>query len=447
MTVATSPERHALGPAEAAALARARANVSPEALGELLLAMTAIASPTGEEEALARFLAEHMALAGLEAEVQPVGGRQANAIGRLRGSGDGPGLLLYSGIDTPFGGGPDEDEPWLGATPRADWELPPVLRDGKVIGLGADNPKGFAAAVVAAAEALARTGFTPRGEVWVALASGSMPVAARPGVEGFPLGLGSGIARILDRIESETGRPEFAIVVKPGYAVAHEEVGFAWFRVTVRGALNYTGIRHKGPYRDPILDAATVVAELEAWFAEYTAANSAGLVAPQGSINAIHAGSADRLAFVPATATIDLDLRLAPATSADDAERQLGAALERIGAAHPGLELELQRTLAQPGTATDPGSWIVRSLVAAWEAREGREHAPLKNASGASDAAVIRARGIATARIGPPPPATPSPFGGFSMGVADVAALAALADLLLAAIIDTSSRTRAEVGP
>lgn len=446
MTVTASPNRHALSPSQEKAVARARAQLHQDDLGELLMAMTAIPSPTGQEEALAEFLARHLKAAGLEAEVQGVEGRQANAIGRLPGAGDGPSLLVYSGIDTPFGGGADEDEPWLGAPPRADWGLPPVLRDGKVVGLGADNPKGFAAAVVAAAEAVARAGIAPRGDVWVALASGSMPVAARPGVERFPLGLGSGIARILDRIESDAGLPDFAIVVKPGYAVAHEEVGFAWFRITVRGALNYTGIRHKGPYRNPILDAATVVGELEAWFAEYTAANSAGLVAPQGSVNAIRAGSPDRASFVPAQAIIDLDLRLAPRTSPDDGQRQLEGALERIRSNHPELDLGLERVLALAGTTTDPDNWIVRSLVAAWEAREGREHAPFKNASGASDAALIRGRGIATARIGPPPPATPSPFSGFSMGVADVASLHALSELLVAAIIDTSTHARAEVG-
>jgi succinyl-diaminopimelate desuccinylase len=435
LTVATEGGAATLSADQRGWIDRARAELDQMDLGALVRDMTAIPSPTGDEAALAAFLARHLGAAGIEARVQPVGGRQgqANAIGHLAGSGDGPTLLLYSAIDTPFGANPAEDAPWLGEGPRADWALPPTEQDGKVIGLGADNPKGFAAAVVAAAEAVARAGVPLRGDVWIALASGSMPISG---------GLGSGISAILD----EVGPPDFAILAKPGYAVAHEEVGFAWFRITVRGALNYTGIRHKGPYRNPIVGAAAVVTELEAWFADYAAANTSGLVAPQGSINAISAGSADRLAFVPATAQIDLDLRLGPRTSADDAEAQLRDALDRIRAAHPDMELELERVLALPGTATEPASWIVRSLVAAWEEREGREHAPLKNGSGASDATIIRARGIPAARIGPPPPATPNPYPGFSMGQADIASLRALAELLVRAIVDTGSRSRAEVG-
>ena len=89
---------------------------------------------------------------------------------------------------------------------------------------------------------------------------------------------------------------------------------------------------------------------------------------------------------------------------------------------------------------------MVRALIAAWEAREGREHAPLKNGSGASDAAIIRSRGIPAARIGPPPPAAPSPYPGFSMGQADVASLHALSELLVDAIVDIASRSKSEIG-
>jgi len=439
VTVAAGATGAASGADRRAWAERARERLDQGRLADLLVEMVAIPSPTGEEAELARFLADHLGRAGLDARTQQVEGRQANAVATLRGTGGGVRLLLYSGIDTPFGG--DGDEPWLGDEVRPDWSLPPQLRDGKVIGLGAENPKGFAAAVVAAAEAVAGAALPLQGDVVVALASGSMPVR-RP-VEGkVATGLGSGIGRILDEIEP----PDGAILVKPGYAVAHEEVGFAWFRIVVRGALNYTGIRHKGPYRNPILAAAALATGLETWLAEYAAAHTAGLVAPQGSINAIRAGNPDRLAFVPATAELDLDLRLGPDTSADAAEAELRVAVDALVASLGEFEVTVERVAAVPGTRTDPESWVVRALVAAWEAREGREHAPLKNGSGASDAAIIRSRGIPAARIGPPPPAAPSPYPGFSMGQADVASLHALSELLVDAIVDIASRSKSEIG-
>jgi acetylornithine deacetylase/succinyl-diaminopimelate desuccinylase-like protein len=425
-----------------ASIARARATLDDERLADLAFDMTAIPSPTGEELALAQSVVRHMAAAGLEAEVQSVEGHQANAIGRLRGTGGGPTLLLYAPLDTAFSGDRDEDRPWLGDEPRADFGLPPRREGSKVVGLGAENPKGFAAAGIAALEAVSAAGAALRGDVVILLASGSMPVERRPGIHRPRVGHGSGVTFYFDHAP----RPDFAIVLKPGYAVAHEEVGLAWYRLTVRGAVNYTGIRHKGPFRNPVVAAARVVGALETWFGEYAAAHTDGLVAPQGSVNAIRAGSADRAAFIPVTCEIDFDVRLGPRTSADQLDAEVREAVEAIGANEPEFGLDLERVIVLPGTATDPDSWIVRSLIRAWEAREGRAHAPLARSSGASDAAIIRSRGIEAARIGLPPAATPNPYPGFSMGVVDVASMRGLAELLVEVVIDTASRTRREVG-
>jgi succinyl-diaminopimelate desuccinylase len=419
---------------------RAVKSVDRDRVGDLVQAMTAIPSPTGEELALAEFVASHLGDAGVEATVQRVGhgGASANVIGTLRGRGGGVRLMLYAPLDTAFSGDQDEDAPWLGQERRADFALPPRREGPKIIGLGAENPKAFAASGIAALEALASSGAQLRGDVVLALAGGTMPVNARPGSNGRVVGHGVGIRAILD----SGPRPDFAIVLKPGYAVAHEEVGLAWFRITVGGAINYTGIRHKGPYRDPIVAAARLVTKLEAWFAEYTEANRSGLVAPQGSVNAIRGGSRDRAAFIPRTCEIDLDLRVAPDSSPDDVQRQLEEALAAFLADDPELELELERTAALPGTRTDPGAWIVRSLIRTWEALEGRPHATLPNQSGA---AFIRAHGIPTARIGLPPPSTPSPYPGFSMGVADVESIERLTGFLIHAIVDTAARPAQEV--
>jgi succinyl-diaminopimelate desuccinylase len=429
--------------AERQALAgRACAEIDDERLAELCLEMTAIPSPTGEELELATYLARRLRSAGLEGTVQPVDGRQANAIGRLRGSGDGPELLVYAPIDTAFAGVAAEDGPWLGECPRADFSLPPRREGTKVIGLGAENPKGFATCAVAAAEAVARAGVPLRGDLVVALASGSMPIGGRPVSDRRNLGFGSGITHLLEHGTT----PDFAIVLKPGYSVVHEEVGLAWFRLTVRASVGYTGARHKGPYRNAIVDAATVVGMLEPWFAEYTRANASGQVAPQGAVNAIAGGHPDRAAFNPATCEIFVDLRVSPRTSLRGVAGQLERALDRMRAADPGLDVTAELTAGLPGTHTEPESWIVRSLIRAWEDREQREHKPASGGSGATDGTILRGHGIPTARIGLPPPETPSPYPGFSMGVVDTGSMRRLTEVLVRAIVDTTTRNSAEVG-
>ena len=44
------------------------------------------------------------------------------------------------------------------------------------------------------------------------------------------------------------------------------------------------------------------------------------------------------------------------------------------------------------------------------------------------------------------PPETPSPYPGFSMGVVDTGSMRRLTEVLVRAIIDTTTRNRAELG-
>ena len=192
--------------------------------------------------------------------------------------------------------------------------------------------------------------------------------------------------------------------------------------VTVGGTLNYTGIRHRVPYRNPIVVATKVIAALEEWFPEYTARHTDGFVSPQGSIGAIRAGGPDLSAFVPPTCELYLDIRVSPRSSPAEVSTELEALLARLRDENPDLDVRSEMTVAIDGTATPEDSWIVQSLVRAWEAQEGRPHQAATGTSGATDAAILRAHGIETARIGPPPPRTPSPYPGFSMGAADLEA-------------------------
>jgi acetylornithine deacetylase/succinyl-diaminopimelate desuccinylase-like protein len=269
-----------------------------------------------------------------------------------------------------------------------------------------------------------------------------MPTNRRPGLARWNAGQGSGCSFMLE----QGVRGDFAVIAKPGWAVAWEEVGLCWFRVAVRGGLNYTGIRHLVPYRNPIVEVAKVIAGLEEWFPEYSARNASGLVAPQGSIGAIEGGWPHKPAFVPSVCHLYVDLRISPRTDPLEAKRQFAEALARIRAEHPGLEVDFEMVLSIPGGHTDSQSWIVQSLMRAWECVEGKPHVPPRNTSGATDAAILRGRGIPTARLGLPR-ATPLPgYPGFSMGVANVESMRRLTRCLVYSIVDTCTRSRAEVG-
>lgn len=429
-----------LSPEQREVLEAARARVSRDRMAERLRRIVDIPSPTGEELPLARHLAAELLAMGCAASVQAIDERQGNAVGRLPGSGGGGELLLYAPIDTAFSGDPIEDEPWLGRRPRPDLTLPARIEDGKVIGLGAENPKSYVACILEVVEALAGLGAALPGTIVAGFAGGGMPTSGRPRLR-RNIGHGAGCAHMLER----GLRPDYAIIVKPGYAVSWEEVGLTWHTVTIRGTLNYTGIRHRVPYRNPIVAAAGVIDALEAWFPQYTARHTDGLVSPQGSIGAIRAGGAELSAFVPPTCDLYLDIRVSPRSSPREVRAELEALLAQVRADNPDFEIDSEMTVAIDGTATPEASWIVQSLIRAWEAREGRPHEPARGTSGATDAAILRAHGIETARIGPPPPKTPSPYPGFSMGVADLEGMEALVSVLLHAVVDTASRSRADL--
>jgi acetylornithine deacetylase/succinyl-diaminopimelate desuccinylase-like protein len=96
-----------------------------------------------------------------------------------------------------------------------------------------------------------------------------------------------------------------------------------------------------------------------------------------------------------------LDLRLSPRTSAEQADAELGAEVERLSKLH-GIEYEMRRTTTIPGTTTTPGNFIIETAIEAWEEIEHRGHQPVAGLSGATDANILRGFGIPTARVGLP---------------------------------------------
>ena len=436
-----------LSPEQQAWVDKAWALIDDARLAEIVAGMVSIPSPTGEEGALARHLAEVLDGAGLRGSYQPIDEWQGNAVGRLEGDGSGADLLLYAPIDTLTAGNADEDVPWIGPELRPDMRAEATRQGSWVVGLGAGNPKGHGACVVAAAEAIARAGVPLRGSLMVGLGAGGMPTSRRnvQNATRFNAGQGNGCSFMLE----QGVYPDFAIIAKPGWTVDWEEVGLCWFRFTVRGGFSYVGARHRIAYKNPIVDAATLVQALEAWFPQYADANASGLVEPQANIGRIEGGFARTASLSPAACTIDVDVRVSPRTPPADVKHQVLAALSEIRRANPALDVDCEMTLSIPGTSTPPESFVVQACGRAWQTIEGRPYEGARRLSGATDANILRGRGVPTARMGMPK--LRDPDGGevdFSMGMnaVDPAAMARLTRALAYAAIDTCTRPRDAVG-
>ena len=425
------------------AVERGAASLDERWMQDLLVRLVETPSPFGEERAIADLLADTMAEIGLDAEVQALDSRSANAIGRLEGTGSGPGLMLFAPLDSPFTGRADDEVPWVGDS-LPDHMIPrAIVGEGTVTGLSADNPKAHIVSIISAIRSILSTGVELSGGLTVAFGAGGAPAGPRPGDDRPAVGHGRGCRHMLERGPA----PDFALIAKPGYAVAWEEVGLCWFRVRVRGVQTYVGRKHFLAYRNPIADAAHIVTRLEAWFDEYARRHTDGLVAPQGAVGAIQGGWTYKPSMVPAACDLYVDMRISPRTTPAEAGRELEEALAEIAGAHEGLETTCDTLLEIPGRGTDPENWIIQSAIRGFEDTEGRPHAPFLETSGQTEAVILRAAGIPTARFGLPAVMTASAERPrHTMGLVETAGMRRFARCLIYTIVDTCTRSRAEVG-
>ncbi|HLY94968.1 MAG TPA: M20/M25/M40 family metallo-hydrolase [Gaiellaceae bacterium] len=112
-------------------------------------------NPPGNETIAAEYLRDYLEAAGLECELYARSPERANLVTRIKGTGDGPSLLLFGHTDVVL------------ADP-GEWSVPPFsgeVRDGVVWGRGALDMKCEVAANAVAIASLAREGFQPSGDL------------------------------------------------------------------------------------------------------------------------------------------------------------------------------------------------------------------------------------------------------------------------------------------
>ncbi|HEY2542152.1 MAG TPA: M20/M25/M40 family metallo-hydrolase [Gaiellaceae bacterium] len=112
-------------------------------------------NPPGNETIAAEYLKQYLEAAGLECELIARSPERANLVARIKGTGDGPSLLLLGHTDVVL------------ADPR-EWQVPPFsgeVRDGEIWGRGALDMKSQVAANAVAIASLAREGFRPSGDL------------------------------------------------------------------------------------------------------------------------------------------------------------------------------------------------------------------------------------------------------------------------------------------
>ena len=409
---------------------------------ELLTRIVETPSQTGHEGPLAQYLVGELRSRGIGAEYQPISETRGNCIGRVKGSGRGADVLVYGHLDTTFTGDEDDDRPVLGGRPRIDLQ-PKLTRrdDGLLTGLGISNPKGGVACAIAATDAIVRAGVPLAGDIILGICAGGIHkrpiVALNRRYEGSRY---QGYAIGCEYMLKHGMTADFCLSTKPGYGIVYEEPGQAWFMVEVQGRLCYAGLRHVSPHRNPLTDAARLIIALEEWIPEYTAKHESGQILPQGAVGAVEGGWPHKPEFIPDIARIYVSFNTNSKTTPLQMRRIFGGFIDGYRAKHPDVTLDWQMLQLQPGSRTDPESWIVKSCRRALESVEGKPQPDVSRFSGTTDGNILRLWGIPTVRLGLPGLMSPEPGWPPMYDATRVADLRRVTEVYVRTLIDTCTR-------
>ena len=331
--------------------ARAAAHITAETVRDVLVNLVDIASPTGHEAGVAHYLVERMRKSGLDTDLPLVDTGRPNAVGHLRGRGDGLNLLFTGHMDTSYSG----DEEYLsgdGFKPMG------IVRDGWVWGLGANNMKSGLACALVAIEAIAKAGIRLDGDISFGGVVGEIEKTAIEefqGVEYSGYGIGS------RHLVTHGVTADFALLAEPtGLRIARANMGCIWLRITVGGTVAHSALTH----RPGVVNAIAVMHELQAdiaqWARDYQAAHEFMGERPNVTIAAIRGGAPWRLSRNPFDCCLYLDIRTVPGQTVDNVKRELRRVLRRFTEKSGRPEPVLHVYISDPPTVLDENLAIIQ---------------------------------------------------------------------------------------
>jgi acetylornithine deacetylase len=303
------------------------------------------------ESEVGRWIAAWMDERGFEVELQEVPlphlsnhptGVTHQAIGRLRGDGTGPSLMLCGHTDTSdWQGRPFREEEWTHDPFAAD------IDDGKIYGLGAINMKAGVASILMAAETVRRSGKPLKGDLVVAC------VVAETGG-------GVGAVHLI-----ESGlRTDYCVVTEAGNLdVGVISVGYVQGKVRIIGEF-----KHRVPYVNPIEQATKVISAFgpsyqpippDSWL-RYT---------PHPLIPGYPRMAVRNIEHYQNVTTLTFDLRIIPGMTEESVRGDMARLLDGIAASDPTFhyELVIPQSAQQPNMPARPAtpleSPLTRSII------------------------------------------------------------------------------------
>lgn len=322
-------------------LSHALAAISRERAAALTLDLVSIPSPTGDTVEVSDHFAAELAALGMEVDLFREFPATPVVIGRLRGTGGGPTLILNGHLDTV-------------PVPHT----PPERRDGRVYGRGSIDMKGALAAATEALRAAVESGLRFQGDI----------VLCAHGLHEAPGGHGEDLTAAL---RAGAIRGDAAIVLEVGddeLPLAGLGMGIFHARFHREGVITHE-LRTPEGTPNPAFAAAEAALALRE-LAERLRERVVERVGTEKLfLGQVHCG--DFYNRFPSEAWLEGTRRYAPEVTAAEAEAELRALLEPIAAAH-GLSLDFRFEKVRDGFRIAEDHPLVGCLLEAFQAETGR---------------------------------------------------------------------------
>ena len=366
--------------------------IDRERLLQLACDLVDIPSPTGHEKACADYIIGRYRRAGIKVLPQAFEDTRANAIGIIKGRGDGPCLMLNGHMDTSYVG----DEQYLPDTPGYK---PKAVVDGEwIYGLGVYNMKGSLAAFIHAAEAVQGSGIELEGDLLIACVAGEIEKSQVGNYQG-PLYRGGGCGTWYAITHGAVA--DFAVVGEPsGMTLMRAHGGYVWTRITLIGDPMHT--IYGTARNNTISNMMKIMHALQKWGDEYEKRRAHLGMPAHVTLSAIEGGWPYRCSRVPVACTLYVDTRLLPGQQPLEVQREIEAVIARVRGDDPDLQrlhLDMNVFMNQWGSECPPEEFIFQAVAEAHRETTGKA-VEITAIPFASDAGELNAHGIPALNYG-----------------------------------------------
>ena len=325
--------------------------------------------PPGDTRKICAYAAERFRRAGYKTAIQTKVEPIANVVARM---GDGkPCLMFNAHADTVGVSNPDD---WASDPLRAE------VRDGRLYGLGAANCKGSMAVHLWLAEEVARRGGPGTGELVFTFAGDEEDLGPN----------GTCYLR-------ETGlvKPEILIVgATTDNQLITAERGVLWVRITARGKAAHAGDPASGD--NAIQRMTRLLAGVEDRVFAGLGERRDGAMTSTANIGTFRGGH--NINVVPSECVVEIDRRLLPGESVDEAMDEIEVALESVG--EPETSFTVEKLRGTNGFKGAEDGRAVGAFRGAIEVRTGSA-AEFLTPIGAYDGRYFADDGIEIVNVGP----------------------------------------------